>query len=128
MDLVSDFVVRIKNGCVRRKMGVEVKKSKHICDILNCLVDKGFIAGYRKEHAVLFVTLAYYFGEPLIFDVKRVSKPSKRVFYSVRELRTAYRCGRFLVYSTTRGIQFLGIDGRFSDIYEGGEILFELWI
>jgi small subunit ribosomal protein S8 len=105
--LISDTVVRIKNGFVGHKNSVSVLKSKQILSIIDILQREGFIRGYTENKYTLDVWLKYVEGGSAIRDIKVVSKPSKRIYFSTLDLidwRNKINTFDILILSTTKGI------------------------
>ena len=105
--LISDTVVRIKNGFISHKNSVSVLKSKQVLSIINVLEEEGFIKGYTENKHTLDVWLKYVEGVSVIQDIKVISKPSKRVYFSIPDLidwRNKTNTFDILILSTTQGI------------------------
>ena len=86
-------------------------------------------AGYvgdvdKKRDNALSVSLLYKNGRPAISGAKRISKPSRRMYMSVHDIKPVKRGYGLLVLSTPAGI-LTGKDAR--DKKVGGEALFEIW-
>jgi len=105
--LISDTVVRIKNGFISHKNSVSVLKSKQVLSIINVLEEEGFIKGYTENRYTLDVWLKYVEGVSVIQNIKVISKPSKRVYFSIPDLidwRNKTNTFDILILSTTQGI------------------------
>ena len=55
------------------------------------LADEGYIRGYENTtgkdgHPAIEISLKYYEGAPVIREVKRVSKPGRRVYMGVKDI------------------------------------------
>src|SRR3989344_8491989 len=92
MDPISDMIIQIKNASNRSKKGSMVPHSKVKLAIANSLMKAGFITSVskkvRKARPVLEINIAYdEKGQSKVHDVKRVSKPSRRSYSGVKELR-----------------------------------------
>lgn len=77
-----------------------------------------------KKTNTLGISLLYKNGRPVIAGSKRISKPSRRMYMSVREIRPVKRGYGLLVLSTPAGI-LTGKEAREKRV--GGEALFEIW-
>ena len=93
--------------------------------VLDVLVDEGYIRGYsRVDHkngnSELEIELKYANGQPAIRDIKRISKPGRRVYKAVRELATVANGLGVAILSTPKGVMS---DQRAREENVGGEIL-----
>ncbi|MFZ8847595.1 MAG: 30S ribosomal protein S8 [Candidatus Hydrothermia bacterium] len=125
-DPISDMLIRIKNGQMRRKEFVEIyPKSKMKLEILKILKKEGFIEDYEEKEKSIIVKLRYFpDGKPLITDVKRISKPSRRVYVSYKELKPVMNGIGIAILSTSKGIL---TDKEARKLKVGGELLLEVW-
>ncbi len=97
--------------------------------IAQCLKDNGFIVNASKKTeknniSVLEITLAYTAEGSKIHDVKRMSKPSRRMYTPVKELRPVKNGHGITVLSTPKGIMS---DKQAKKEMVGGEVLFTMW-
>ena len=88
-DPIGDMLTRIRNASLRGKSTVETPASKGRARVLDVLADEGYIRGYENTtgkdgHPAIEVSLKYYDGAPVIREVKRVSKPGRRVYLGER--------------------------------------------
>lgn len=124
-DPIADFLVRVRNAGLIGKEAVSIPSSKMTTTLATLLEKEGYIAGVaKKKGSPLTVTLAYKNGRPVISGSKRISKPSRRMYMGVREIKPVKRGYGLLVLSTPAGIMS-GKDAREKRV--GGEILFEIW-
>lgn len=99
--------------------------SKMIRSVAELLVREGYIAEADKAKSNnLEVTLVYKNGRPAINGVKRISKPSRRIYMGVRDLKPIKHGHGLLVLSTPEGV-VTGKDAKTKRA--GGEALFEIW-
>lgn len=128
MDSIANMIIVIKNGSRAGKESVLVPYSKMKEAILECLKKEGYVANFSKKSAqgmpTLEVTLAYVGKKPKITDVERISKPSRRIYFHVKNIHTVRNGSGLLVLSTPKGI-LAGKDARREQV--GGEALFKLW-
>ena len=90
-DPLGDMLTRIRNAQMRRRPKVSTPTSKLRERVLDVLVDEGYIRGYaRVDHkgglSEFEIELKYSNGQPAIREIKRVSKPGRRVYSAVRDL------------------------------------------
>lgn len=78
----------------------------------------------KKGLPFLEIGLIYTGKNPRITEVKRISKPSKRVYFGVHDINSVRNGSGLLVLSTPKGI-LGGKDARKEQV--GGEALFKIW-
>ena len=125
MDPIGDMFTRIRNGQLRLMAKVEMPSSNFRLKILEVLKSEGFITSYhieKKENnkISLIVDLKYYEGTPVIREIKRVSKPGRRVYSSATSIPRIQNGLGLAIISTNKGIMS-DIDARKNNI--GGEII-----
>ena len=125
MDPIGDMFTRIRNGQLRLLPLVEMPSSNFRLKILEVLKNEGFITSYhieKKENnkVSLFVDLKYYEGTPVIREIKRVSKPGRRVYSSATSIPRIQNGLGLAIISTNKGIMS-DIEARKNNI--GGEII-----
>ncbi len=128
MDKIADMLVIIKNGGQAGKVSVEVPHSRLRSDIARALFQAGYIKSYSKKRAKkgdrLEIELLYKKdGSPRISYVKRVSKPSRRLYVGVKGIYKVKNGFGDLFLTTPKGI-LTGEEARKEMV--GGEILFEI--
>jgi small subunit ribosomal protein S8 len=129
MDIISDMLTRIRNGGMRGKRSVIVIRSNYCLRILDCLVTAGYLNGYSVNERNVEVFLKYVGNEPLLKDIKRVSRPGFRRYSSYKNFMYKFTGDEVVVYSSTDGISIYSSKGCFgvaapSMKQIGGEILF----
>ncbi len=126
-DPISDLLIRLQNASRAGKEKVSMPFSQMKFAIVEILEKEGYLADVDKKSkkgGVLSVTLLYKNGRPVIGGVKRISKPSRRMYLGVRDVRPVKRGHGLLVLSTPAGV-LTGKDARAQHV--GGEALFEIW-
>ena len=86
---------------------------------------QGYIRGYEKTtdtsgHPMLEISLKYYDGLPVIRDIKRVSKPGRRVYLGVKNIPQVRQGLGVSIVSTPKGIMS-DANARANNV--GGEVL-----
>jgi small subunit ribosomal protein S8 len=124
-DPIGDMLTRIRNAQQRGKSKVGSPSSRLRERVLEVLQTEGFIRGYAVTEraagqAELEVELKYFDGEPVIREIKRVSKPGRRVYASVDELPTIYNGLGVAIMSTSKGVMS---DTQAREQNVGGEVL-----
>ena len=125
IDPVGDMFTRIRNGQLRSLSKVEIPSSKFRLKILEVLKNEGFISNYyieKKENnkSSLIVDLKYYEGIPVIKEIKRVSKPGRRVYSRADSIPRIQNGLGVAILSTNKGVMS-DIDARKNNI--GGEVI-----
>ena len=91
-DPIGDMIARIKNAAQRGRNKVATPASKMRARVLDVLADEGYIRGYQlvqKPGAFpeFEIELKYFDGQPVIVEISRVSKPGRRVYSSIKDLK-----------------------------------------
>jgi small subunit ribosomal protein S8 len=125
MDPIGDMFTRIRNGQLRLLTKVEMPSSNFRLKILDVLKSEGFISSYHIEKkdnnkVSLTVDLKYYEGIAVIKEIKRVSKPGRRVFSSASSIPRIQNGLGLAIISTNKGVMS-DIEARKNNV--GGEII-----
>ncbi len=126
-DRVGDFIIRLKNAGAIGKTSVVVPFSKHVESIAYKLKELGYVqeVGKSKTPYSFEVTLAYDDrGNHKISDVKRVSKPGRRLYAGARDTHSVKNGLGARIMSTPKGILS---DREARKLNMGGEELFKIW-
>ena len=129
-DPISDCLTRIRNGLMRGKSNVFVPYSKLKHELVNVLVAEGYLKGCVKtddsvyEKPMINVELKYHNEEPVIKELKRISKPSLRKYSSSTSLDSVKNGLGSYILSTNQGLM-TDRDARAKNV--GGEILCEVF-
>lgn len=127
-DRVGDFIIRLKNAGAIGTEAVSLPYSAYLEAIAKKLKQLGFVSEVSTSgngKRTLDVTLAYdERGNHKIHDVKRVSKPGRRLYVSTRDAHGVKNGIGALVLSTPKGV-LSDKEARQSRV--GGETLFEIW-
>ncbi|GGH40806.1 SSU ribosomal protein S8P [Cribrihabitans marinus] len=124
-DPIGDMLTRIRNAQLRGKSTVLTPASKLRAWVLDVLADEGYIRGYEKTtgsngHPAIEISLKYYEGEPVIREIKRVSKPGRRVYMGVSDIPQVRQGLGVSIVSTPKGVMS-DANARSSNV--GGEVL-----
>lgn len=124
-DPLGDMLTRIRNAQMRRRPSVSSPASGLRVRVLEVLTDEGYIRGYtcvdhKDGKSELEIELKYHDGQPAIREIKRVSKPGRRVYRPVRELPTVANGLGVSILSTPKGVMS---DSQAREEHVGGEIL-----
>ncbi|MCD8484434.1 30S ribosomal protein S8 [Candidatus Woesebacteria bacterium] len=127
-DTVADLIIRIKNAYMAKHKTVVMPASKLRENIVKILVEGGYVSSYAREaqqpQDVLNIDLRYINGKPAVVDVKRVSKPGRRIYRSADQLPQVLGGYGTAVVSTSQGVMS---DKEARQKKIGGEILFQVW-
>ncbi len=124
-DPLGDMLTRIRNAQMRGKSTVRTPASKLRVWVLDVLAAEGYIRGYEKVttpdgHNEIDISLKYFEGTPVIREVKRVSKPGRRVYMGVNDLPSVRNGLGVSIVSTPKGVMS---DAAARSANVGGEVL-----
>ena len=124
-DPLGDMLTRIRNAQMRGKSTVSTPASKLRGWVLDVLLDEGYIRGYEKTtdesgHPAIEISLKYYEGAPVIREIKRVSKPGRRVYMGAQEIPEVRQGLGVSIVSTPKGVMS---DAAARHANVGGEVL-----
>ena len=128
-DSLSDMLARIKNAHIARKSITSCYKSNLNMNVLSVLKDEGYIRDFRdlevrKGISSIEIDLKYYNGNPVIKNIKRVSKPGIRVYSKISDLPKTYGGLGISILSTPMGVMS---DNKARQKNVGGEVLCEVF-
>ena len=124
-DPIGDMLTRIRNAQMRGKSTVSTPASKLRAWVLEVLASEGYIRGFERvasetPQGELVISLKYFEGVPVIREVKRVSKPGRRVYMSVKDIPTVRNGLGISIVSTPKGVMS-DANARAANV--GGEVL-----
>ncbi len=123
-DPIADMLTRIRNGQSAGKTSVTMPSSKVKVSIANVLKTEGYISEVSTDEnggkPELSIELKYHQGRPVIDMIKRVSKPSLRVYKKSNELPRVLDGLGIAIVSTSRGVM---TDRAARKSSHGGEVL-----
>ena len=124
-DTLGDMLTRIRNGQTTKKKVVDAPASRFRKNVLEVLKREGFIRNFEEKEmrpGINFfeIELKYYNGKPVISEIKRVSKPGRRVYSSIKNLQKTYNGLGISILSTPRGVMS---DNEAREANVGGEVL-----
>jgi small subunit ribosomal protein S8 len=124
-DPIGDMLTRIRNAQMRGKSTVKTPGSKQRVRVLDVLAAEGYIRGYEQGtgengHPEIEISLKYYEGTPVIRELKRVSKPGRRVYLGVKEIPQVRQGLGVSIVSTPKGVM-TDASARAANV--GGEVL-----
>ena len=124
-DPLGDMLTRIRNAQMRGKSTTMTPASRLRKWVLDVLADEGYIRGYQevtddRGHPAIEISLKYYDGAPVIRELKRVSKPGRRVYLGADDIPRVRRGLGVSIVSTSRGVMS---DTAARSANVGGEVL-----
>ena len=127
-DPIADMITRIKNAAQASKESVDIPASRMKLDILDILMKEGYIKGFKViddgKQGLIRVNLKYYDSKHVITDIRKVSKPGRRIYRRVKDIQQVRRGLGISIVSTSRGIM---TDHRAKAENVGGEEILKVW-
>ena len=124
-DPIGDMFSRIRNAQMRSLNSIDIPSSNFRKNILKILKNEGYIKDYYIEKSEnnkikLKINLKYYEGDPVIKEIKRISKPGRRVYSSANSIPRVMNGLGFAILSTPKGVM---TDAQAKKNNVGGEII-----
>ncbi len=129
-DPVGDLLTRIRNAHMAKHSSLSVSASKMKERVLSVLLDEGFIASYEIDKSNKFdeikIELKYNSktGDPVISEIKRISKPGRKMYVSAAELQPFKNGFGVYVLTTSKGVI---TDRKAKELNVGGELICSVW-
>ena len=128
-DPIADMITRIRNAQMRTLNTVSIPNSKFRAKILDVLKEEGYISDYKtltdkKNKIFLLVDLKYYNGSPVIKEIRRISKPGRRIYTRADSIPKIQSGLGIAIVSTSMGIMSDN-NARLKNI--GGEIICQVF-
>jgi len=125
VDPVGDMITRIRNAQMRLLNDVKIPGSKFRAKILDVLKQEGYISDYKflsdsTNKGSLSVYLKYNNGLPVIKEIKRISKPGRRIYARAESIPKIQNGLGLAIVSTSKGIM---TDNEARSHNVGGEII-----
>ena len=125
VDPIGDMITRIRNAQMRLLSSVKIPSSKFRARILDILKKEGYISDYKvlsdlNNKGSLSVDLKYNNGSPVIKEIKRVSKPGRRIYARANSIPKIQNGLGLAIVSTSKGIM---TDDEARSQKVGGEII-----
>lgn len=120
-DTTADMLTRIRNGLAAKHQSVITSFSKYNFAIAQFLLEQGYLHSVQViDTKNMRIDLKYYKGEPVIEMLRRISKPSKRVYAKSTELPNVYNGFGVAIISTSQGLLS---DKKARQVGVGGEVI-----
>ncbi|MBW7865712.1 MAG: 30S ribosomal protein S8 [Candidatus Hydrogenedens sp.] len=128
-DPIADLLTRVRNAIQARHTSVDIPASRVKVEICRILAEQGFINGYEVSEeprpGLIRVSLRYMpDGESVLHGIRRVSKPSLRVYMGHEDIRQVRSGLGVSILTTSHGVM-TGKNARRARL--GGEVLCEVW-
>ena len=109
VDPIGDMLTRIRNGQMRSLNKISIPFSVFRSKILEVLKKEGYIIDFKIDKnndnkKTIFVELKYYEGQPVIREIKRVSKPGRRVYSRADSIPRVHSGLGVAILSTSKGV------------------------
>ena len=106
-DQIADLITRIRNAGMVGKNQISVPTSKLKVAIVEVLVKNGYLDSFRikdaKPRGILNIIITQTGTTPRINEIKKVSKPGRRVYVSANEIPTVKSGRGTVIISTPKG-------------------------
>ena len=128
-DPIADFLTRIRNAMTARHDRVDIPSSKMKVSMARIMKEEGFIKNFKvlkdNKQGVLRVFLKYTENnQPVIQGIKRMSKPSRRVYMGRKEIPPVLSGLGVAIMSTSKGMMS-DREARKQNV--GGEMVCAIW-
>ncbi len=127
-DPIADMLTRLRNAQQVGKKTVELPFSKFKFELAKIIKRAGYIEEMakhgKKNKKILEVVLKYKDKTPAISEIKRISKPGRRIYVSSKDIRPVRQGFGMIIISTSRGLM---TDKEAKKQKLGGEVICEIW-
>lgn len=128
-DIMSDGLTRIRNASLRKLETTKLLHSKVVEATLKILEEKGYIESFNivEENNKKFINVVLKYdekGASVINEIKRISKPGRRIYQGKDEIRRFKNGYGTVIVSTSKGVMS-GIEASKDGI--GGEVVCTIW-
>ena len=129
-DIIADALTRIRNAAMRKLEVATLLHSNTVVGVLNVLLQKEYITGFKvidgqNNKKTIQVELKYDDNEKsVINEIKRVSKPGRRVYKNASEIKSFKNGYGTIIVSTNKGV-IANDEAHAANV--GGELLCTVW-
>lgn len=128
IDAIGDFLTIIRNGVMVSKSFVVAPASKMRLAIAKILLDEGFVRAVdmveQDGRSYIKIYLKYVDGESAIHEIQRISKPSRRTYTSIGEIKPVIGGLGLSILTTNRGVMS---HKKAKQENVGGELICTVW-
>lgn len=120
---IGDFLIQIKNAALAKNREIVTRTTKLKLAVAKTLKKEGFISEVSEKGQTLTIKLAYQHKEPVLIDLKLVSKPGRRIYAGIAEIEKK-KGPSILLMTTPQGV----ISSKQAlKLRVGGEVIAEIW-
>jgi len=127
-DPIADMLTRVRNAVRIKADKVDIPASRMKLDIAKILKEEGFIRAYKilkyKKQGILRLNLKYVDSESIITNLKRISKPGRRVYVGSKDVPRVMAGVGIAIVTTSKGLM-TDESARRDNV--GGEVLCHVW-
>lgn len=128
-DPIADFLTRIRNAQIKHKNSVNVPYSKTKHELVKILKEEGYVSSFfvsddEPAKKIINIRIKYQGEEPVIKQLKRISKPGQRIYLPAGKLPRSLGGLGIVIISTSQGLM-TAKNARNGHI--GGEVLCEIY-
>jgi len=127
-DPIADMLTRIRNAGIAKFSKVDIPLSKIKSEIAKILKNEGYIKHYKivkdNKQGILRVYLKYINQQNVIYGIKRISKPGRRIYVKSSDIKSVLNGLGIAILSTSKGIM---TDKLAKDTNVGGELICHVW-
>lgn len=127
-DPIADMLARIRNGYMAKKSSVAIPWSKMKESLAKILLDSGYISKQETKNEdgkkEIIISLKYSGKTPAVTEIKRISRPSLRIYANKNNLPRVLGGMGMAIISTPMGL-LTDKDARKKSV--GGEIICQVW-
>ena len=98
----------IKNSQLAKRSFIHQRNKKPCEAFLKILWDEGYIVGYKEsniDRKFIKIFLKYVNGKPVINNIKLITRPGRRIYYSIKQIWKIDSNKNFIIFSTTHGLK-----------------------
>lgn len=122
-DPIADMLTRIRNGQAAKKVAVNMPAAKIKVAIAKVLKEQGYIENYSvygNIKSILEIKLKYFQGKAVVENIRRISRPSLRIYKKKGALPQVMAGLGIAIISTSKGVM---TDHLARQANLGGEII-----
>ena len=129
-DLVADALTRIRNASMRKLEVTTLLHSKLVESVVKIIQEKGYIDSFNvieEEGNKKFIKVVLKYddaGNQVINEIKKISKPGRRVYKGNSEIKKFKNGYGTIIVSTSKGV--VSNEIAYKDGV-GGEIICSIW-
>ena len=128
-DKIADLLVRIKNAYLARRKEVIIPHSRLREEMVKIMVAEKYLDSYQvitndRGFKQLQIQLKYVKGRPVLYQIKRISKPGLRIYTPYHKITPVLSGYGISIISTSKGLM---TNKQAKKQHLGGEVLCELW-